>query len=205
MATNNKNFKVKNGLDVAGTTTSLGDLVATEGDITASRSSGPSPVIDVAATHTAGFTPPTIRFQRTSAGYTVTPDNQSLGLFIWATRDTTDTFQTSALIEVTGGVNTINGITGTTIQLATQNADGWPTVRLSVNNTAITATVPVVLPADPTTALQAATKQYVDANAGGGLGNPNYVQDTAPSSPPVVYTWWDTSDGNLTLWIEDGT
>lgn len=34
--------------------------------------------------------------------------------------------------------------------------------RLTVNNTAVTATVPVTLPADPTTALQAATKQYVD-------------------------------------------
>jgi len=35
--------------------------------------------------------------------------------------------------------------------------------RLTVNSTAATSTVPVVLPSDPTTALQAATKQYVDA------------------------------------------
>ena len=35
--------------------------------------------------------------------------------------------------------------------------------RLTINATDATSTVPVVLPADPTTALQAATKQYVDA------------------------------------------
>jgi microcystin-dependent protein len=34
--------------------------------------------------------------------------------------------------------------------------------RLTINATDATSTVPVVLPADPTTALQAATKQYVD-------------------------------------------
>ena len=34
--------------------------------------------------------------------------------------------------------------------------------RLTINSTDATSTVPVVLPTDPTTALQAATKQYVD-------------------------------------------
>jgi hypothetical protein len=34
--------------------------------------------------------------------------------------------------------------------------------RLTVNSSTATSTVPVVLPSDPTTALQAATKQYVD-------------------------------------------
>ncbi|MET0653652.1 MAG: hypothetical protein ABWY63_14170 [Hyphomicrobiaceae bacterium] len=37
--------------------------------------------------------------------------------------------------------------------------------RLAISNTDITSTLPVTLPADPATALQAATKQYVDANA----------------------------------------
>lgn len=36
------------------------------------------------------------------------------------------------------------------------------TTRLTVNSTAATSTVPVVLPADPTTSLQAATKAYAD-------------------------------------------
>ena len=45
------------------------------------------------------------------------------------------------------------------------------TARLLLSTTAITSTLPVVLPADPTAALQAATKQYVDAR----LAKKNYV------------------------------
>ena len=53
--------------------------------------------------------------------------------------------------------------------------------RMTVNSTAATTTVPVVLPADPTTALQATTKQYVDL-----IGNPAgiiapFAGTTAPS------------------------
>lgn len=33
--------------------------------------------------------------------------------------------------------------------------------------------------------------------------NPTYVQDTEPAGPGP-YVWWDTSGGNLSLWIEDG-
>lgn len=40
--------------------------------------------------------------------------------------------------------------------------------RMRVSTTAVTASVPVVLPGDPTTGLQAATKQYVDAQVGAG-------------------------------------
>ena len=42
--------------------------------------------------------------------------------------------------------------------------------RLTVNSTAATSTVPVVLPADPTSALQASTKQYVDTLTGAPAG-----------------------------------
>lgn len=42
--------------------------------------------------------------------------------------------------------------------------------RLTVNSSTATSTVPVVLPADPTTALQAATKQYVDTLTGAPAG-----------------------------------
>jgi hypothetical protein len=47
---------------------------------------------------------------------------------------------------------------GGAISLATAGVS-----RLYITDTAVTAYQPVVLPADPTTALQAATKQYVDA------------------------------------------
>lgn len=33
----------------------------------------------------------------------------------------------------------------------------------------------------------------------------NFIQDTAPTvDPGITYTWWDTSGGNLTLWVENG-
>jgi microcystin-dependent protein len=52
--------------------------------------------------------------------------------------------------------------------------------RLTVNSSTATSTVPVVLPADPTTALQAATKQYVDA-AGPAGAIMAFAGTTAPS------------------------
>ena len=52
--------------------------------------------------------------------------------------------------------------------------------RLTVNSTAATSTVPVVLPSDPTSALQAAPKQYVDA-AGPAGAIMAFAGTTAPS------------------------
>lgn len=43
------------------------------------------------------------------------------------------------------------------------------------------------------------TKDEIDAL----LGVPTFIQTTAPVTPGK-YLWWDTSGGNLTLWIEDG-
>jgi len=37
-----------------------------------------------------------------------------------------------------------------------------------------------------------------------GTGAPTYIQSTQPTGTPSQYLWWDTSGGNLTLWIEDG-
>lgn len=54
-------------------------------------------------------------------------------------------------------VPSVAGPTGDVLKLV---ADG--TTKLWVTPTELTATVPVGLPADPTTVLQAATKQYVD-------------------------------------------
>ena len=53
--------------------------------------------------------------------------------------------------------------------------------RLTVNSTAATSTVPVVLPAIPTTALQAATKSYVDQVLPAGCIMP-YAGTAAPTS-----------------------
>jgi len=43
--------------------------------------------------------------------------------------------------------------------------------------------------------------QWVD-QSGGGSSIQTYIQTTQPSD--AQYVWWDTSGGNLTLWIEDG-
>lgn len=49
-----------------------------------------------------------------------------------------------------------------------------------------TFTVPILLPADPTVALEAATKQYVDAVGAGGIGTVNSFNfSTSTSAPPA--------------------
>ena len=47
--------------------------------------------------------------------------------------------------------------------------------KLNVADAVITSTVPIVLPGAPTSALHAATKQYVDDNAGGGGGSATWT------------------------------
>lgn len=60
--------------------------------------------------------------------------------------------------------------------------------------------VPVLLPADPTAALEAATKQYVD-NAVGFT----FMQDTVPTATSPGQTWFNTATGASYAWINDGT
>jgi microcystin-dependent protein len=60
--------------------------------------------------------------------------------------------------------------------------------RMTVNSTAATTTVPVVLPSDPTTALQATTKQYVDL-----IGNPAGI--IAPFAGTTAPAGWLKCEG----------
>lgn len=62
-------------------------------------------------------------------------------------------------------------------------------VRATLSTTSLAMTVPVVLPADPTTALQAATKQYVDLKA--PLASPIFTGD--PQAPTPATADNDTS------------
>ena len=55
---------------------------------------------------------------------------------------------------------------------------------------------PILLPADPTLALQAATKQYVDSKAGGGSVDEVMISATDPGAG--IELWVDTSSTNLT-------
>jgi hypothetical protein len=44
--------------------------------------------------------------------------------------------------------------------------------------------------------------------SGSSTGSPTFIQATQPTSGELggatKYAWWDTSGGDLTLWIEDG-
>jgi hypothetical protein len=44
--------------------------------------------------------------------------------------------------------------------------------------------------------------------SGTSSGSPTFIQATQPTSGELggatKYAWWDTSGGDLTLWIEDG-
>lgn len=41
-----------------------------------------------------------------------------------------------------------------------------------------------------------------------GSGSPTFIQTAQPSAGQIsgltTYAWWDTSGGDLSLWIEDG-
>jgi hypothetical protein len=65
-----------------------------------------------------------------------------------------------------------------------------------------TFTGPVDLAADPTVALGAATKQYVDAHTPAG-GASITVSDTAPASPASGALWWDSVGGQMYIWYVD--
>ena len=49
---------------------------------------------------------------------------------------------------------------------------------------------------------------YVSGGGAAMTGVPTFIQATQPTSEDLgdftQYLWWDTSGGNLTLWLEDG-
>lgn len=63
-----------------------------------------------------------------------------------------------------------------------------------------TMTGPLTLNADPSSAMVAATKQYVDARP--AIAS---IADTAPSSPTHGQLWWNSADGNMYIYYDDGT
>jgi hypothetical protein len=61
------------------------------------------------------------------------------------------------------------------------------TERFKVENSTITTTVPIVLPADPTLPLQAATKEYVDTIASASIHYHTPVRVESPTALTVTY------------------
>ena len=50
--------------------------------------------------------------------------------------------------------------------------------------------------------------QGPEGPSGSLIGSPTFIQTTQPTigqlNGATKYAWWDTSGGDLTLWIEDG-
>jgi hypothetical protein len=69
-----------------------------------------------------------------------------------------------------------------------------------VNVSGDTMTGTLTLAGDPSTALQAATKAYVDAKPAGAV-----ISDTPPASPSQGQTWWESDSGAFYIWYNDGT
>jgi len=67
-----------------------------------------------------------------------------------------------------------------------------------VKRTGDTMSGALTLPADPAAALQAATKQYVDAKSS------LYISDNPPVTPPDGSMWWDSDNGLLYIRYNDG-
>ena len=68
-----------------------------------------------------------------------------------------------------------------------------------------TLTGPVTLSGDPTSALQAATKAYVDAHAATGGGASMTVSDTPPLAPTNGSLWFDSVGLQTYVWFTDPT
>ena len=75
-----------------------------------------------------------------------------------------------------------------------------PSIDGFLLRTGDTMTGPLVLPGDPTTNLQAATKAYVDANTGASL----LISDTPPVGAKDGSLWWESDTGTLYVLYNDG-
>lgn len=96
-------------------------------------------------------------------------------------------------------ISTTNG-SGKSVRLMTND-----TVRATVSDSDITSTVPIVLPGNPTTNLQASTKQYVDAAVTGlGTGTVTSVSSSVPS-PFAVNVTNPTTTPDVAITISSST
>ena len=97
--------------------------------------------------------------------------------------DTSGNLSVADKIIHTGDTNTaIRFPAADTVSIETNGTE-----RFKVENSTITTTVPVVLPADPTTSLQAATKSYVDTIASASIHYHSPVRVESPTALTVTY------------------
>jgi hypothetical protein len=101
----------------------------------------------------------------------------------------------SVYLDVTGDLPVADkiihaGDTDTAIRFPaanTMSVETGGTERFKVENSTITVTVPIVLPADPTLSLQAATKSYVDTIASAGIHYHDPVRVESPINLNATY------------------
>ena len=97
--------------------------------------------------------------------------------------DTSGNLSVADKIIHTGDTNTaIRFPAADTVSIETNGTE-----RFKVENSTITTTVPIVLPADPTLPLQAATKEYVDTIASAGIHYHAPVRVESPIALTVTY------------------
>ena len=97
--------------------------------------------------------------------------------------DTSGNLSVADKIIHTGDTNTaIRFPAADTVSIETNGTE-----RFKVENSTITTTVPIVLPADPTLPLQAATKEYVDTVASASIHYHTPVRVESPTALTVTY------------------
>ena len=177
-------------------------------DNIAAPSTALSPVFDSNVTISTESPGPALLITQTGAGAAIRvqdsgdPDSSpfvvdnagSVGIGTAAPSNALDVAGGAIQISTSGGTSRTVMSADSTDSIFSVNDDRNFTVktntvtRMTVNSTAATTTVPVVLPADPTTALQATTKQYVDL-----IGNPAGI--IAPFAGTAVPSGWLACQG----------
>jgi hypothetical protein len=96
----------------------------------------------------------------------------------------------------TGHISLYDGWGGFNITGGNLNVVAGNALNMSFQGSSATMQVPLYLAADPTAAMVAATKQYVDNKT-------VTISDTAPGAPVTGQLWWDSVAGQLYLRFAD--
>ena len=117
---------------------------------------------------------------------------------------TTDKFFARDSLNVTNLISLGLGIAFAAIDSTTDEitvSNGSPVFIMRNVGASMDMVKPLYLAADPIQPLEAATKQYVDTNAAGGVT----VADTPPPTPTPGTLWFDSVSMKMCMWYDDGT
>jgi len=108
--------------------------------------------------------------------------------------------------DTSGHITLYDGWGGFSITAGELNvvAAGWVMMAFDGSNAYLGSTIGLYLDHDPIDSMEAATRQYVDAHAGGGGTSGAVISPTPPVEPPGTL-WWDSTGGQLYIAFDDGT